>query len=76
MNLTKVSTANLIADAKYYMNELVYLVPASETESEQAAMFIGKLAQVAYELGERNYRQSFIQLCMDRTSSSMDKFNY
>lgn len=76
MNLNKTSTSDLVADAKYYMNELVYLAPASEQESEQAAKFIGDLVQVAYELGERNYRQSFIQLCMDRTSSSMDKFNY
>jgi hypothetical protein len=71
----KTTTATLIADAKFYMNELVYLVPTSERESEQAAKFIGELAGVAYELGERGVRQSFIDLCMSRINSAMDKFD-
>ena len=75
MNTTNTSTADLVADAKFYMNELVYLVPTSVRESEQAAKFIGELAGVAYELGERGYRQSFIDLCMSRANSSTDKFN-
>jgi hypothetical protein len=75
MNQKATSTQNLVADAKFYMNELVYLIPTSERESEQASKFIGELASVAYELGEREYRPSFIELCMSRANSAMDKFN-
>ena len=74
MNLTKTTTADLVADAKFYMNELVYLVPTSERESEQASRFAGDLASVAYELGERGYRQSFIDLCMSRIETADSKF--
>ena len=75
MNAAAMTTADLVADAKFYMNELVYLSPRSERESEQAAKFSGELANVAHELGERGYRQSFINLCLARAIKAMDTFN-
>lgn len=71
MNTAKVPTAELIADAKFLMNELVYLT----TPSDQACKFIGELACVAYELGERGYRRSFVDLCMSRVDYANEKFN-
>ncbi len=71
----KTPIATLVTDAKFYMNELAYLSPKSERESDQAVKFSGELASVAYELGERGYRQSFIDLCMSRINSALDKFN-
>jgi len=71
----KVPTSKLVSEATFLMNELVYLDRRSERETEQALGFTGDLASVAYELGERGYSQSFIDLCMSRINSALDKFN-
>ena len=72
---TKPTTASLVEDAKFYMSELCYSDRRNPAEAEQALLAAGHLASVAYELGERGYRQSFIDLCMARATKAVETFN-
>ena len=73
--MNKSTTASLVEDAKFYMSELCYADRRNPAEAEQALSAAGHLASVAYELGERGYRQSFIDLCMVRATKAVETFN-
>ena len=73
--MNKPTTASLVEDAKFYMNEICYFDRRNKSEAEQALSASGSLVSVAYELGERGYRQSFIDLCMARATKALDTFN-
>ena len=63
-------------EAKFYMNELVYLNADIPSENEQAHSYIAHLMMAKDDLQDMGARDSFVDLCASRATSAMNKFNY
>lgn len=60
--------------AKFYMNEITYLMSSIESEKMQGRKFTSKLAELTELLEVKNCRESFIDLCWSFVTNGLTKF--
>ena len=72
----KAAMKSRIENAKFSMNELVYLNAGIPSEVEQAHVIIAELIMAKADLEDMGACDSFIALCGSRVISAMNKFNY
>lgn len=71
-NLNNIS--DKMETAKFYMNEITYLMPSIESEKMQGRNFTSKLSELTEILEVNNCRESFVSLCWSFVTSGLTKF--
>ena len=69
-----IKISDTMETAKFYMNEITYLIASNETEKMQGRKFTSKLAELTELLEVKNCRESFIDLCWSFVTNGLTKF--
>lgn len=69
-----IKISDTMETAKFYMNEITYLMPNIETEKMQGRKFTSKLTELTEILELNNCRQAFVDLCWSFVTNGLTKF--